>query len=48
MADGLGTKLTHATSTMSVSASDSTGRTIAIDAEIAACCRGGVQAPKKE
>ena len=39
MADGLGTKLTHATSTMSTSASESSGRTIAIEAEIAACCR---------
>ena len=48
MTDGLGTNLTHATSTMSMSASDSTGRTIAIDAEIATCCREGVQTPKKE
>ena len=48
MADSLGTKLTHATLIMSTSASESSGRPDAIEADIAACCRKGVQAAKKE
>ena len=48
MADGLGTKQTHATLTMSTSASESSGRRDAIEADIAACCRKGVRSLKKE
>ena len=48
MAEGLGTKQTHATLIMSTSASESSGRPDAIQADIAACCRKGVQAAKKE
>ena len=47
MADGLGTKRTHATSTMSTWASESSGGRAAMSAEIAARCRKGVLAPKK-
>ena len=48
MSDGLGTKRTHATSTMSTWASESSGGRAAMAAEIAACCRKGVQGPKKK
>ena len=47
MADGLGTKQTHATLTMSTSASESSGRRDAIEADIAACCRKGVRVWEK-
>ena len=48
MSDGLGTKRTHATSTMSTWASESSGGRAAMAAEIAACCRRGDTLPKKE
>jgi hypothetical protein len=47
MADGLGTKQTHATLTMSTSASESSGRRDAIEADIAACCRKGFRVWEK-
>ena len=48
MTDGLGTKRTHATSTMSIWASESSGGRAAMAAEIAARCKKGVQGPKKK
>ena len=47
MVDGLGTKQTHATLTMSTSASESSGRRDAIEADIAACCRKGFRVWEK-
>ena len=43
MYDGLDTKKTHATSTMSTSASESSGWMAAIEAEIAVRCRKGAR-----
>ena len=48
MFDSLGTKRTHAASTMSTWASESSGPRAAMTAEIAARCRKGVQGPKKK
>ena len=48
MADGLGTKRTYEISIMSTSASESSGRRAAIEAEIAACCTKGSSVPADE